>query len=147
MVRIVVYPAGFDTHRKGSTAIPQNFPTVRKPGSFVINVSADNRFRLFVNGVSVAVGPARGDLEHWRYDTLDIGGHLKKGKNSIAAIVWNYASQAPIAQITFESGFVLDGATKAEEFVATPAGWKAKNRKRFRTPKTAALCILARGKN
>lgn len=94
-------------------------------------MSADNRFRLFVNGVSVAVGPARGDLEHWRCDTLDIGGHLKKGKNSIAAIVWNYASQAPIAQITFESGFVLDGATKAEEFVATPAGWKAKKSEAF----------------
>lgn len=109
----------------------RTFQLSEKPGSFVINVSADNRFRLFVNGVSVAVGPARGDLEHWRYDTLDIGGHLKKGKNSIAAIVWNYASQAPIAQITFESGFVLDGATKAEEFVATPAGWKAKKSEAF----------------
>ena len=109
----------------------RTFQLSEKPGSFVINVSADNRFRLFVNGVSVAVGPARGDLEHWRYDTLDIGGHLKKGKNSIAAIVWNYASQAPIAQITFESEFVLDGATKAEEFVATPAGWKAKKSEAF----------------
>lgn len=125
----------------------RTFQLSEKPGSFVINVSADNRFRLFVNGVSVAVGPARGDLEHWRYDTLDIGGHLKKGKNSIAAIVWNYASQAPIAQITFESGFVLDGATKAEEFVATPAGWKAKKSKAFSDAENRYAMYTGPGKN
>ena len=30
-----------------------------KPSSFVVNVSADNRYKLYVNGVLVAQGPAR----------------------------------------------------------------------------------------
>lgn len=104
------------------------------PDSFKINVSADNRFRLFVNGKSVAVGPARGDLEHWRFDSLDIAPFLVKGKNTIAAIVWNYANLAPAAQISFQTAFVLDGVSKAEEFIATPNNWKVKKSTAFSTP-------------
>src|SRR3954454_7949462 len=37
------------------------------PASFKVNVTADSRYRFFVNGQSVAFGPARGDLLHWRY--------------------------------------------------------------------------------
>ena len=40
------------------------------PSRFVIHVSADNRYELFVNGTRVAAGPARGDLDHWRFETL-----------------------------------------------------------------------------
>src|SRR5581483_6338335 len=35
------------------------------PRSLVVHVSADNRYRLFVNGYPVCSGPARGDLAHW----------------------------------------------------------------------------------
>ena len=42
------------------------------PQRFVIHVSGDNRYELFVNGERVLAGPARGDLNHWRYETLDI---------------------------------------------------------------------------
>lgn len=104
----------------------RTFDLPEKPEKFEINVSADNRFRLYVNGKSIATGPARGDLEHWRYDTIDISPYLKKGKNTIAALVWNYAEFAPAAQVTNRTGFILDGATKAEEFIATPANWKVK---------------------
>ena len=43
----------------------KNFKLDRQPESFVVNVSADNRYRLFVNGTPVCYGPARGDLNHW----------------------------------------------------------------------------------
>ncbi len=32
-----------------------------KPSSFIIHVSADNRYKLFVNGTMVSIGPARAD--------------------------------------------------------------------------------------
>ena len=35
-----------------------------KPERFVVHVSGDNRFELFVNGTRVLMGPARGDLDH-----------------------------------------------------------------------------------
>lgn len=57
------------------------------PETFIIHVSADNRYRLFVNGEPVCFGPARGDLMHWRFESVDIRPFLKEGKNTIAALV------------------------------------------------------------
>ena len=45
----------------------RSFDLVVKPASFVVHVTADNRYQLWVNGVRVVWGPARGDLNHWRY--------------------------------------------------------------------------------
>jgi hypothetical protein len=36
----------------------------KKPGTYVIHVSADNRYRLYVNGSLVCEGPARSDTQH-----------------------------------------------------------------------------------
>ena len=49
------------------------------PKPCVVHVSADNRYRLFVNGKSVSWGPARGDLNHWRFETVDLAPFLKEG--------------------------------------------------------------------
>src|SRR5688500_254165 len=47
-----------------------------KPTSFVIHVSGDNRYKLFVNGKQVSQGPARGDLYFWNFETIDVASHL-----------------------------------------------------------------------
>ena len=84
------------------------------PTEFVVHVSADNRFILFVNGARVGEGPANSDLSHWKYETFDLGPFLHNGKNVIAATVWNFGAQAPLAQMTSRAGFILqgDGATE-----------------------------------
>src|SRR6202020_2246600 len=47
------------------------------PQRFVVNVSADNRFVLYVNGRRAGAGPSRTDLAHWHYETVDVGPLLK----------------------------------------------------------------------
>jgi hypothetical protein len=95
------------------------------PQRFVIHVSGDNRYELFVNGDRVLAGPARGDLDHWRYETLDIAPHLVAGRNVLAAVVWNFAELAPQAQMMNETGFIVQGDGSAEEIVNTGQSWKA----------------------
>jgi alpha-L-rhamnosidase len=95
------------------------------PKRFVVHVSGDNRYELFVNGQRVATGPARGDLNHWRYETLDLAPQLQAGKNLLAAVVWNYAEFAPMAQMMNETGFVVQGDGADEGLVNTDATWKA----------------------
>jgi hypothetical protein len=65
----------------------KSFTLERAPRAFVIHVSADNRYRLFVNGTPVSLGPARSDLDHYRYETVDIARHLRPGKNLLVAVV------------------------------------------------------------
>ncbi|MCC6283434.1 MAG: alpha-L-rhamnosidase N-terminal domain-containing protein [Saprospiraceae bacterium] len=94
------------------------------PGVFFVHVSADNRYKLFINGELVSLGPARGDLQHWNYESLDIAAHLHAGKNTIAAQVWNEGDWRPEAQISLRTGFILQGATAAESGINTNDTWK-----------------------
>jgi Alpha-L-rhamnosidase N-terminal domain./Bacterial alpha-L-rhamnosidase. len=91
---------------------------------FVINISADNRYRLFVNGRPVCWGPARGDISHWFYETVDIAPFLKKGENSLAVIVWNFNPYIPGAQTTLKTALIIQGNTAKEEVVNTNKSWK-----------------------
>jgi hypothetical protein len=94
------------------------------PEKFIVNVSADNRYRLFVNGKAVCFGPARSDLEHWCFETVDIAPYLQKGANVIAAVVWNFADLRPFAQFTLRTAFVLCADKPEYNFVNTGPEWK-----------------------
>jgi alpha-L-rhamnosidase len=102
------------------------------PASFVVHVTADNRYELFVNGRRVAWGPARGDLAHWRYESLDLAPHLRAGKNVVAAVVWNFGQYAAEAQVTNQTGFLLQGNTEKERVVETGGQWKCLHNEAFR---------------
>jgi alpha-L-rhamnosidase len=109
----------------------KSFELPVKPARFIVHVSADNRYRLFVNGTAVGSGPARGDLYNWYFESLDIAPHLKEGRNLIAALVWNMAEHAPVAQITNQTAFVLQGNTAAEAVVNTGTGWKVRHNRAY----------------
>jgi hypothetical protein len=68
----------------------RTFDLASKPDRFVVHVSADNRYRLYVNGDEVSNGPQRSDVMHWRYETVDIAPKLRAGRNVVAALVWNW---------------------------------------------------------
>lgn len=103
----------------------KKFHVTALPSKFIIHVSADNRYKLYVNGTFVSLGPTRGDLYNWNFETVDIAPYLREGENLLAAVVWNFAEEKPIAQITFnQTGFLVQGNTEAEEIVNTNASWK-----------------------
>jgi len=97
----------------------RTFDLETQPEKFIVHVSADNRYRLFVNGQSVCRGPARGDLMHWRFETVDIAPYLVKGKNAIAAVIWNFGEFIPAAQMTLRTAFVLHADDQRNNFVNT----------------------------
>src|SRR5918993_1486262 len=101
------------------------FDLATAPARFVIHATADNRYELYVNGRRLMTGPARGDLDHWRFETRDIAAALRSGRNVIAAVVWNFAEEAPMAQVTHETGLLVQGDTAAEAVVNTDRSWKA----------------------
>jgi hypothetical protein len=103
----------------------RTFELATKPARFVVHVSADNRYRLYVNGVQVASGPQRSDVTHWRYETVDLAPNLHAGRNVIAALVWNWGAARPVAQFSHRTGFLLQGNSPLEaSLVNTGAGWK-----------------------
>jgi alpha-L-rhamnosidase len=94
------------------------------PLSYVVHVSGDNLFRLYVNGTMVCTGPARSDPANWNFETIDIAGHLRKGKNFVSATVWNFADFRAYAQTSYETGFILQGNSDHEFSLNTGIGWQ-----------------------
>ena len=69
----------------------------------MIYISADNRYRLYVNGEYIISGPSSGDINHYRYETLDIAESLiwffHKWIYSIPSLVCISSSETPLVSI------------------------------------------------
>lgn len=94
------------------------------PEKYIVHVSADNRYRLYVNGQMISWGPAVGDLNNWFYETVDIAGKLHKGENIIAAQVWNMGKYKGMRQVSNQTAFILQGNSNTEQPLNTNASWK-----------------------
>ncbi|HWZ14142.1 MAG TPA: alpha-L-rhamnosidase C-terminal domain-containing protein [Mucilaginibacter sp.] len=95
-----------------------------KPVSFIIHVSADNRYKLYVNGTLVSLGPARGDTYYWNYETVDLAPYFTAGKNAVSALVFNESRFRPEAQISVRTAFIIQGNSANEEILNTDNAWK-----------------------
>ncbi|NIM34615.1 MAG: alpha-rhamnosidase [Hydrotalea flava] len=96
-----------------------------KPNQFIIHISADNRYQLFINGKLVSIGPARSDLYFWKFATIDIAPYLQQGINTIATAIWNEGHYRPEAQISHRTAWVLVGDDALEKILNTNSTWKS----------------------
>jgi alpha-L-rhamnosidase len=94
------------------------------PKTFPVYVSADNRYKLYVNEKLVSLGPAKSDLQHWKFEMVDLAPYLTSGKNIISSKVWNEAESRPEFQISFMTGFILEGGTEESQILNTGRTWK-----------------------
>lgn len=95
-----------------------------QPAHFIVHVSADNRYQLYVNGLPVCKGPARGEFQNWQYETIDIAQHLVAGSNTIAAKVFNFGKYLPSQHFTAGTGFILQADSEEHAAINTNNSWK-----------------------
>lgn len=94
-----------------------------KPAQFIIHISADNRYRLFVNGKYVNDGPQISDSHHWRFESLDIAPLLIEGKNVVAVQVVNYAEFAPVYIMGKRAALIVQGDDDNSSALNTDSSW------------------------
>lgn len=94
------------------------------PETLLVRISADNRYKLYVNGEMVSYGPQRGDILHWHYETIDLAEKLKAGSNEIVALVWNFGWMSPMAQVSARTGFLLSVVGDSLPHLNTPGDWE-----------------------
>jgi hypothetical protein len=102
----------------------KSFELASRPAHFVVHVSGDTRYRLYVNGKSVSFGPQRSDAWVWHYDSVDLAPWLQAGANVIAARVVAYGEFTPYANVGVRTGLLVKGDSPAEQVVDTGATWK-----------------------
>ncbi len=94
-------------------------------------ITADQSYRLFINGNSVARGPARGFQATWPYDKIDVSSYLVRGRNVIAIRAYHpgFSNFQYLSQ-----GFagLLVAARWGKVTVMSDATWKANRQKSTR---------------
>ena len=98
-----------------------NLPAV--PARYLVHVTGDNRYKLYVNEQLVSLGPAKGDNLHWNYETVDLAPYLNGGRNVIAALVYHEGPEHPDSQISVAAGFLLQGEAESAGLF-TDKSWK-----------------------
>lgn len=94
------------------------------PESLEVFISADNRYKFFINGKKVAYGPAKGDLRTYKVDRIDISSFLRPGQNTIAVLVFNAGQDKPMAFISHQTAFLFHAQTPEFSFLNSSNDWK-----------------------
>jgi hypothetical protein len=94
------------------------------PESFRVLVSADSRYRLFVNGTPVGRGPLKGTLKRYHFEEWEVAPLLRPGRNVLAAdVVW-FGHNVPLSEEhSGFAGLLVRGPEGAG--VDTPGEWRA----------------------
>ncbi len=119
----VAYPSANNT-QYGVYHFRKSFEVDTVPESLVVHLSADNRYHLFVNGALLCYGPAKGDLQTWKYDVIDIAPYLQEGENQLAASVYNAGADMPMSMFSVQTAFFLKAADAEWAELNTDASWK-----------------------
>ncbi len=97
--------------------------------SAVALLSADARYRLFVNGEPVHYGPARSYPQQQCIDQIDLAPFLLEGKNVIAVVAHQFGIGTFQTVWREASGFIFDAVIRCDDGttpLSTPAGWMCK---------------------
>ena len=97
----------------------RTFDLAQVPSEFIINITADNNYTLYVNGQLVCFGPQLGDIIHWRYETVNLSSYLHPGKNTIAVEVMNWGYYRFYGKQSVHTGLTINGYSPAAQVVAT----------------------------
>ena len=101
-----IWDSGQRSPRNAYLYLRKSFVVPSRVERAVAHVTADSRYRLYVNGKHVADGPARCEPSHQFYATLDIRAALRPGQNAIAALVHHYG-EGTAAYVPGAAGFLL----------------------------------------
>lgn len=100
----------------------------KKPESKRIKISADSRYKLYVNGRFVQDGPQKAlDLKDWYVDEAELAPFLQTGANAIAVEVLRYPAFGNVNDSLLRSEMphlYVDDANAPELCLAAKTGWK-----------------------
>jgi len=109
----------------------RSFEVTDVPAAAPCRITADGRYRLFVNGTEVGRGPIRGEPSHLAWDEHDLAPHMVAGTNVVGIVARHYGTATvhwkpahPSGDVGF--GGVLLEARIGDRTLVTDESWTAR---------------------
>ena len=90
-----------------------------------IHLTADQRYRLWCNGLMLGFGPPKFDMRFPTLDTYDLSEHLCNGQNVIAVLVYSCGDLPDISSIMPLRGGLLGAIELDDQLIVTDSSWSA----------------------
>ena len=101
----------------------------KKPKELIAHISADSKYWLYINGETVVFegNVKRGPEKNGGYyDSIDIAPYLKKGENSICALVWFWDNETSYSYSSSGQGGFIFEAIGENITITSDKSWKVK---------------------
>ena len=105
----------------------KNFDLKLPVPDVVLNIFADSRYLLWINGKYVLRGPCRFNPKGPEYDQTDVRSFLKDGKNSIVVMVHNYGSPLSGRIMKHNPGLTANIEIAGKIILKTDSTWRFNN--------------------
>ncbi len=86
-----IWIAGSNPKETEWVAFYRNLEVIEKTKTVKVHISADSRYKLYINGEFVEFGPSKGNGQCWYYDEIEINHFLNFGMNEIKIVVLHYS--------------------------------------------------------
>ncbi|WP_429312032.1 family 78 glycoside hydrolase catalytic domain [Paenibacillus mucilaginosus] len=119
-------PAGHPPElRNYHMLLRKTFECGRLPKEAVLDISADDNYKLYINGSFAAQGPSQGYPYHYYYNRIDVRPFLQEGTNVIAVHVY-YMGHVNRAMNSgdLRQGMIAELNTEEGTVLATDASWR-----------------------
>ena len=114
----------------GYARIFRNDFELKEPVTDAVEVSADYRYVLKLDGKIIGRGPDRDVVSDWTFRSYDL--QLGKGHHSLEAVVY-HGGDKPLAQESYAAGFLVRGRGAFAPILTTGTGdWRAADVSGFR---------------
>lgn len=109
-------------HQPNTWFIYRTNPTISSiPDEMIARIAVDSKYWLWINGKMVVFegGLKRGPMpEGTYYDTVDIAPYLKKGKNTIALLLWYWGKDGFSHNSSGRAGLLFDAQSKNQKIIS-----------------------------
>lgn len=115
-------------------------------GDYRLHVTADSRYRLYVNGEWIGDGPARSFYWAQQFDTYDAAGLLRPGHNTIAVLVSHYGEGTFQYNPSGQAGLLVQLERRQGDawkcVLTTDKGWSIRRHDGYLRPTMRVSCQM-----
>ena len=128
-----IWTPGEAAPRNSYTHFRKSFRLDSVPKEARLFITADSRYRAWINGIPVSQGPARSDPRWQSYDNIEVGSRLRKGENTLAVLV-HHIGETTFSYIQGRGGLLAELTGNSNQpLLNTDTTWKARRSRAWGT--------------